>query len=75
METIIIPLQLGTNRIIYTTERESHYQTVLRIIRGVRRDADAETVEGLAQLDLLMHNVGRGALDLWLRMLLRDITA
>ena len=22
-----------------------------------------------------MHNVGRGALDLWLRMLLRDITA
>ena len=75
MDTIVIPVQLGTNWIIYTTERTSHQQTDLRIIRGVRREADAENVEGLAQLDLMMHNVGRGALDLWLRMLLRDITA
>ena len=75
MDTIVIPVQLGTNWIIYTTERTSHQQTALRIIQGVRREADEENVSGLRQLDLLMHNVGRGALDLWLRMLLRDITA
>jgi hypothetical protein len=74
VDTIIIPVQLGTNWIIYTTERHSRIQKVLRITRGVRRDADLEAVEGLAQLDLLMLNVGRGDLDIWLRLLMRDIT-
>ena len=31
-------------------------------------------MQGVAQLDTLAHNIGRGALDIWLRMVMRDIT-
>ena len=35
-------------------------------------DNPSASCTALEQLDLLMHNVGRGALDIWLRLLLRD---
>ena len=47
VKTIIIPVQLDTNWIIYTTERGSHIQTVLRIIRGILKDSGTDAAEGL----------------------------
>ena len=32
-------------------------------------------MQGVDQLDTLVHNIGRGALDIWLRMVLRVITS
>ena len=44
----------------------------MRITRGFIEPSSSAPREALEQLDLLMHNVGRGALDIWLRLLLRD---
>ena len=54
------------------TERSTHNQIAVRITRGFIEPSSSAPREALEQLDLLMHNVGRGALDIWLRLLLRD---
>ena len=72
MDTIVIPIQVGTSWILYMTERTTHNQIAVRITRGFNIDNPAASDTALEQLDLLMHNVGRGALDIWLRLLLRD---
>ena len=54
------------------TERSTHNQIAVRIARGFREPSSSAPREAIEQLDLLMHNVGRGALDIWLRLLLRD---
>jgi hypothetical protein len=46
----------------------------MRIAPGPQRLADIATSNGQTQLDALMRNVGRGALDSWLRLLMREIT-
>ena len=73
MDTIVIPVQIGTRWILYMTERSTHNQIAVRLTRGSRESTSPVPRTALQQLDLLMHNVGRGALDIWLRMLLRDI--
>ena len=72
MDTIVIPIQVGTSWILYMTERATHNQIAVRVTRGFNIDNPSAPVTALEQLDLLMHNVGRGALDIWLRLLLRD---
>ena len=54
------------------TERSTHNQIAVRIARGFREHSPSVPCAALEQLDLLMHNVGRGALDIWLRLLLRE---
>ena len=54
------------------TERSTHNQIAVRITRGFIEPSSSAPRAALEQLDLLMHNVGRGALDIWLRLLLRD---
>ena len=54
------------------TERVNHNQIAVRITRGFNETNSPAPRTALEQLDLLMHNVGRGALDIWLRLLLRD---
>ena len=54
------------------TERSTHNQIAVRITRGSNEANSPASCTALEQLDLLMHNVGRGALDIWLRLLLRD---
>ena len=48
---------------------------VLRLATGYQREKDPATMQGVDQLDTLVHNIGRGALDIWLRMVLRDVTS
>ena len=72
MDTIVIPIQVGTSWILYMTERTTLNQISVRITRGFNIDNPSAPCTALNQLDLLMHNVGRGALDIWLRLLLRD---
>ena len=72
MDTIVIPIQIGTSWILYMTERTTHNQIAVRITRGFNVANSLVSCTALEQLDLLMHNVGRGALDIWLRLLLRD---
>ena len=73
MDTIVIPVQIGTSWILYMTERSTHNQIAVRLTRGSREPTSPVPRTALQQLDLLMHNVGRGALDIWHRMLQRDI--
>ena len=54
------------------TERSTHNQIAVRITRGFREPSSAAPHAALEQLDLLMHNMGRWALDIWLRLLQRD---
>ena len=54
------------------TERSTHNQIAVRIARGFREPSSSAPCAALEQLDLLMHNVGRGALDIWLKLLHRD---
>ena len=54
------------------TERSTHNQIAVRITRGSNETNSPAALTALDHLDLLMHNVGRGALDIWLRLLLRD---
>jgi hypothetical protein len=72
VDTIVIPIQVGTSWILYMTERTTHNQIAVRITRGFNVANSTASCTALEQLDLLMHNVGRGALDIWLRLLLRD---
>lgn len=46
----------------------------MRLAFGYKRKCDLATTQGVAQLEKLMHNIGRGALDIWLRMVMRDIS-
>jgi len=72
VDTIVIPIQGGTSWVLYMTERSAHNQIAERITRGFNIDNPSTSGTALKQLDLLMHNVGRGALDIWLRLLQRD---
>ena len=71
MATIFISVQIGSTWLLYITER-SGTQTVLWLTSGVQDDVEAH--RALEQLDVLMHSIGRGALDIWLRMVMREIT-
>ena len=71
MATIVIPVQIGSSWLLYITER-SGTQTVLWLASGVQDDVEAN--RALRQLDVLMHSIGRGALYIWLRMVMRDVT-
>ena len=71
MATIVIPVQLGNAWLLYITER-SGTQTTLWLAPGVQNDM--ESYHAIRQLDALMQSIGRGALDIWLRMVMRDIT-
>ena len=57
------------------TERSTHNQIAVRLTRGSNETNSPASCTAIEQLDLLMHNVGRGALDIWLRLLLRDTLA
>jgi hypothetical protein len=65
---------VGGTWLLYVKERCTRNQTVLRLATGYQREKDPATVQGVDQLDTLVHIIGRGALDIWLRMVLRDIT-
>jgi len=73
VDALVIPVRLSGTWLIYMTERLSRTQTVMRIADGFQRADDEPTVQAMSQLDNLVYAVGRGALDIWLRMLLRDI--
>ena len=73
MDALVIPLRLSGTWLIYMTERLSRTQTVMRIADGFQRADDEPTVQAMSQLDNLVDTVGRVAMDIWLRMLLRDI--
>jgi hypothetical protein len=73
VDTLVIPVRLSGTWLIYMTERLSRTQTVMRIADGFQRADDEPTVQAMSQLDNLVYTVGRGAMDIWLRMLLRDI--
>ena len=75
VDTIVIPIQVGGTWLLYLTERSTRNQMVLRLATGYQREKDPATMQGVDQLDTLIHNIGRGALDIWLRMVLRDITS
>ena len=75
VEMIVIPVQIGTSWILCITERFTLNQTTVRLTRGAFRVPTSQSFTTLMDLDLIMHSVGRGALDLWLRMVLRDIPA
>ena len=74
MDTIVIAVQIGSTWLFYLTERYSLNQTVLRLPPGYQRPGDMATTMGVTKLDILMQSVERGALDIWLRMVMRDIT-
>ena len=69
----MIPVRLSGTWLIYMTERLSRTQTVMRLADGFQRADDEPTVQAMSQLDNLIYTVGRGAMDIWLRMLMRDI--
>ena len=71
MATIVIPVQIGSSWLLYITER-SGTQTTLWLASGVQDNMEAR--QAIRQLDALMQSIGRGALDIWLRMVLRDAT-
>ena len=71
MATIVIPVQIGSAWLLYITER-SGTQTTLWLASGVQNDMESH--RAIRQLDALMQSIGRGALDIWLRMVMRDIT-
>ena len=71
MATIVIPVQIGSSWLLYITER-SGTQTALWLAPGVQDNMEAR--EAVRELDALMQSIGRGALDIWLRMVLRDAT-
>ena len=71
MATIVIPVQIGSAWLLYITER-SGTQTTLWLASEVQNGV--ESYHAIRQLDALMQSVGRGALDIWLRMVMRDIT-
>ena len=71
MATIVIPVQVGGAWLLYITER-SGTQTTLWLASGVQDNMEAR--EAVRELDALMQSIGRGALDIWLRMVLRDAT-
>ena len=54
------------------TERSIQNQIAVRLTRGSNETNPPASCTAIEQLDLLMHNVGRGALDIWLRLLVRD---
>lgn len=64
---------MGKTWLLYLTERNLRNQTVLRLANGYKRELDPATIKGVAELDNLMHIIGRGALDIWLRMVMREI--
>ncbi len=67
-------MRLSGTWLIYVTERLSHTHTVIRLADGFQRADDAPTAQAVSHLDNLIYTVGRGAMDIWLRMLLRDIS-
>ena len=67
--TIFISVQISITWLSYSLT-----QTVLRIAPGIQRLGDIPASYGQSQLDSLMRSVGRGALEIWLRMVMRDIT-
>jgi hypothetical protein len=69
--TIVIPVQIGSAWLLYITER-SGTQTTLWLASGVQNDM--KSYHAIRQLDALMQSIGRGALDIWLRMVMRNIT-
>jgi hypothetical protein len=73
VDTLVIPVRLSGTWLIYMTERLSRTQTVMRLADGFQRADDEPTVQAMSQLDNLIYTVGRGAMDIWLRMLMRDI--
>ena len=70
---MVIPVRLSGTWLIYITERLSRTQTVMRLADGFQRADDEPSVQAMSQLDNLIYTVGRGAMDIWLRMLMRDI--
>ena len=70
---MVIPVRLSGTWLIYITERLSRTQTVMRLADGFQRADDEPTSQAVSQLDNLIYTVGRGAMDIWLRMLLSDI--
>ena len=71
MAIIVIPVQIGGAWLLYMTEI-SGTQTTLWLASGLQNDMEAH--QAIRQLDVLMQNIGREALDIWLRMVMRDIT-
>ena len=47
---------------------------MVRIAERFANGTDIDTTEALLQIDTQMHTLGRGAMTIWLRMLMRDIT-
>ena len=73
MDALVIPVRLSGTWLIYITEKLSRTHTVMRLADGFQRADDEPTVQAVSQLDNLIYTVGRGAMVIWLSMLLSDI--
>ena len=73
VDLIVIPVRIAGTWLLYITQRTGNSQTVVRIAGNFVNDTDASTTEALQQLDTQLHTMGRGAMEIWLRMLRIDI--
>ena len=74
VDLIVMPVRIAGAWLLYLTQRTGHLQTVVRIAERFANGTDIDTTEALLQIDTQMHTLGRGAMAIWLRMLMRDIT-
>jgi hypothetical protein len=55
------------------TDRYINNQTVLRLAPGYQRAGDSVNNTGMSQLASLLNSEGRGPLNIWLRMVMREV--
>ena len=73
VDLIVIPVRIADTWLLYITQRTGHSHTVVRLAENFVNDTDANTIEALQQLDTQVQTMGRGAMEIWLRMLRIDI--
>jgi hypothetical protein len=73
VDLIVIPVRIADTWLLYITQRTGHSQAVVRIAGSFVNDTDVNTTEALQQLDAQIHTMGRGAMEIYLRLLEIDI--
>ena len=74
VDLIVMPVRIAGTWLIYLTQRAGHSQTVVRLAERFTNGTDIDTTEALLQLDTQIHTLGRGAMAICLKMLMRYIT-
>ena len=69
---IVVPVRMGDAWFLYQTTR-SGSQTVMGLAKAFKSEVSRETKDAVTEFSSVLHTLGRGTMQIWLRMLQRDI--